>query len=311
MKAKPCRASELALFSLAVLIWGLTTFPSVHLRNLYTRHHLIGSAGAHPELFAAYLSRVVWVTAVLSFLGPLCLWSFPRKLRSQTAFILFAGAALGIGAGIVLLSSLASVFRFVSGFPLQADNFIYSGLLTGIITAEINRRASLGHAFALRSALQLKRDFYVTAFMTWAVLLKILEGLYLLSAQPGKAGFGIHIFMFLSVLLWTPLVCKFLWRYQPGRAIYGVFFACIAGIVLPPLVSLLLAVPVTIMMYAGITPSYGMLWGLAFYNVIDPWGPYLFIFPGTLWGFIIGFSRWRYLSLEQETELEGTSVEPM
>ena len=287
------------LFWLAVLIWALATFPCVHLRSVYGLHHLTG-AGAHPELFTAYLRRAIWTTAGASLLGPVFLWAVPKKLKSEANAVFQWGIAIGLLLTIGMWSLLAPAFRWLSERPLDLANFLYSGLVAGIVVGEVHRRALLAQSGIVRSTLDLKRDFSVAALMTWAVILKVLECIYLTTIQPGKVAVGIHFFMFLSVLLWTPWVCKLFWKRHPSSQTSSVIRSFAAGVLLPPLVGLVLLIPAVILLYTGITATYAMLWGLAFYSVAGHWGPLVFFLPGLIWGTVTGLLRWRYLQIEKQ-----------
>jgi len=287
-------------FWLAMFIWLLATFPCVHLEQLYTRHHLLGSIGAHPELFTAYLRRAIWATTALSVLGPALLWLIPARFRKEREAALFWGGAIGVTAGIALWAGMVPAFRWVSDKPLEAGIFLYSGALAGIIASEIGRRALSVQAGMVRTASELKRDFQVASLMIWAVVLKPVECWFLFNAQPGRTAAGLHFVMFLSILLWSPWVCRFFWKHRPGSLLTSVMRGSVAGMLFPPLSALVLYVPAIILSFGGVSSAYAMLWGGIVLLAIHTWWLYIVaVFPGLIWGVIVGFLRWRYLQLEE------------
>ena len=295
------RSGGLGFFWLAVIIWVLVTFPGVHLSSLYSRH-LVGT-GSHPELFAAYLRRLIWTTMALSVVGPAILWALPRRLKAESMVVLVMGAGLGLLLTSSLWALLSPAFRWVSERPLDAGNFLYSGLMAGIVVAEVHRRALLVRSGHIRGPSELKRDFYVAALAIWAVLLKVMECIYLAGIQPGPVVVGIHFYMFLSILLWVPWVCKLLWNRHPRTALSSVLRSCAAGVLLPPLVAAILFVPATLLLYVGLRWPYYMLWGGIAVVGAWPWAPLLYSIPGILWGIVTGLLRWRYLEMEKQNLL--------
>lgn len=297
----------MGLFWLAVAIWVLTTFPCIHLRSIYANYSLAGAA-AHREFFAAYVQKAIWTTAAAGLVGPALLWAVPKRLKSEANAVFLWAGALGLTLTSAMWFVLAPAFRLLSEQPLDLGNFLYSGLVAGIVVGEVHRRALLAKSGVVRSAPELKRDFYVAALMVWAVLLKVLECIYLTTAQPGRPAFGVHFFMFLSVLVWTPWVCKLYWKREPDSLISSVMRSCAAGVLGPPLSGLALLVPALILLYSGFRATYAVLWGLAFFSLAGNLGPVLFFVPGLTWGTITGLLRWRYLQIEKQIPLPSPST---
>jgi hypothetical protein len=296
------RGKRYLLFCLAVFVWVLTTIPCAHLFQLYTRHHMIG-IGSHPERFAAYSWLIVSTSLGLGFLGTLLLWSLSRVFKSEPRDALLWGILIGPLLAVGLRAIVNPSFRVLSSDSLGLGNFLYSGFLAGAVTGEIRLRSLRGETSVPRTELELKQDFYITALAVWAVILKVFECLELVTVQPGRDVFGVHLFMFLSILLWTPLVCRYLWKWTPSRASYAMLWACAAGVLLPPVIGYILHFPATILLYMGVPLAYEMCWGMRFLYYAAPLRPVLFLGPGVTWGIIVGLLRWRYLTVESRTSL--------
>jgi hypothetical protein len=298
------RQAGRAPFWLAVFIWLLATFPCVHLEQLYTRHHLFGSIGAHPELFTAYLRRAIWATTALSVLGPALLWLIPARFKKEPEAVIFWGGAIGVVAATALWAIMAPAFGWVSDKPLKVGTFLYSGLLAGIVAGEVNRRALSAQAGMVPTASKLKRDFQVASLMIWAVVLKAVECVYLLNAQPGRGAVGLHFAMFLSTLLWSPWACRFFWKHRPESLLSSVIRNSAAGVLFPPLSAAALYVPAIMLLFGGFPSAYAMLWGgTVFLDFHPSWLRVVAVFPGLIWGVLVGLLRWRYLRLEEQISL--------
>lgn len=288
-------------FWLAVFICLLAMFPCVHLNHLYIRNHLPGSVRFHPEFFTAYLRRAIWATTALSILGPALLWLGPARFKKEPAAALFWGGAIGIAAGVALWVIMVPAFSWVSDKPLGAGTFLYSGLLAGIVAGEMNRRALSAQSGRVRKAAELKRDFQIASLMVWALVLKGAECRYSIDVEPGRAVAGIHPAMFLSVLLWSPWVCRFFWKRRPGSLLSSVIRSAAAGLLFPPLSAAVLYLPVALLVIGGMRGAYTMLWGGEILLAIHPgWLPLLVACPGLIWGVLVGLLRWQYLQLEMK-----------
>jgi hypothetical protein len=292
MSAWPEREAKLPLFWIALLVWALTTFPCIHLRQLNAYH---------PELIATYLWTNVLATLALSFLGTLLVWLLSMKFKSEPRDAVFWAIPLGILLAGALCAVINPLFQKVSHYPLGLGNFLYFGLLAGAVTGEMRVRSLRRESSAPCSAADLKLDFYIAALLAWAVILKVMECFELVTVQPGRESpaVGAHLFMFLSVALWTPDVCKYLWRYTPSRAIYVILWACASGVLLPPVIGFILSFPAWLLFYLGMPLGLEMAWGTRFWNAIGIWRPVLFLAPGLSWGMIVGLLRWHYLRLER------------
>jgi hypothetical protein len=243
----------------------------------------------------------VSATLGLSFLGVLLLWVVSRRFKSEPRDAIFWAISLGVLLTLTLWAILRPSFSEVSRYPLGWGNFLYSGFLAGAVTGEIRHRSLARDSPISRSAAELKMDLYIAALMTWAVILKVRECFELITVQPGREFFAPHPFLFLSVLLWTPLVCKYLWKYTPSRAIYAVLWASASGLLLPLLSGFILGYPGLILLYMGVPVVYEMAWGVQFLYALDLRTRVLSLSPGVTWGLIVGFLRWRYLPLEKQS----------
>jgi hypothetical protein len=202
----------------------------------------------------------------------------------------------------ILLAVINPSFRKLSAYPLDWGNFLYAGFLAGAVTGEIRFRSLRSKSSVARSAEELKLDFYILALMTWAVILKAFGCFELVTIPAGRPvpEVGAHLVRLLSVALWVPAACRYLWKHPPGRAIYATLFACGAGVLLPPLISYLLYVPVITLLYVGLPPfATAALWGITFMKANGIWKPILLLVPGLTWGITIGLLRWRYLQVEK------------
>lgn len=293
-------------FWLAVFIWLLAIFPCVHLQQLYMRQHVLSPTGAGPELFTAYLRRAVWAAAALSLLGPALLWLLPARFKKEAAVVLFCGGAIGLASGVALWTVMAQAFQWVSNKPLGAETFLYSGLLAGIVAGEIHRRGLSARSGLVRSAAELKRDFHVASLMIWALVLKGVECRYSITVEPGRAVAGIHFAMFLSILLWSPWVCRYFWKRKPESLLSSVIRSAVAGVLSPPLSAAVLYLPVVMLILTGTRGASSMLWGGEILLSPYPWWLRILIaFPGLIWGVLVGGLRWRYLGLENQISLAG------
>ncbi len=292
-------------FLLAVLIWFVTNYPSIHLRAIYDwHHHILGVRGLHPDLVDAYIRKATWLTACLSLLAPLLIWALEKIISRKTKLnfgeALIIGPVIGLITGSVMHSQLSPSFLAITNVQLDDGSFLYSGLLAGLLAGELCRRNFLSFAGIHPTGEVLKRRFWVSALVTWAVLLKILESLYLLTVPPGRAPVGIHLFMLISVLLWTPLVCRYLWKLQPSSFLFSVLWCIGAGVLLPPLFSGVLLFPAGFLLFAGITAyGYSMVWGAWFLNMPGAGGVIMFFAPGLSWGLVVGTLLWHYLQQEK------------
>ncbi len=291
---------------LAVLIWFVTTYPGIHLLVIYDwHHHALGAQGLHPDLVDAYISRAFWLTMCLSFLAPSLTWGIERIISGKTKLnfgeSLLIGPIIGFITSSVMYSRLNPAFLAITNVQIEDGSFLYSGLLSGFLVGELCRRSFLSLAGIRPTGELLKRRFWVSALMTWAVLLKILESLYLSTVPPGRNPVGIHLFMLASVLLWTPMACKILWRHQPASFLSCVLWCVGVGVLLPPLTSWVLLFPAVFMLYAGIASSvYGMTWGTLFLKMTTPSGVMIMsVVPGLSWGLVVGTLLWRYLQQEK------------
>jgi hypothetical protein len=296
----------------AVLVWALITFPAAHLGRFYFDPRVVQTA--YHQLASAYLWTTVMTTLGCSLVGTAMLWLLPRnwtKLRPgiPTTVGLALGALLGYGAwrlGEPRFQAISAHFygpanlRFsgLSTYPFSPANYLYSGLLAGAIVAELCRRSAICQSHVVLSQHDLKLNFHIAALMAWAVILKVLEWLDLTWVQPGSDAFGAHLFMLLAVLLWTPLACKFLWRYIPSRAFFAMFWTCVAGVLAPIVISYVLALPAILLVSSGLTPAYWMLWGGRFLDSAGLWKAIWCVVPGVTWGITVGWLRWRYLQLQ-------------
>jgi hypothetical protein len=276
-------------------------FPCVHLNHLYIRNHLPGSVRFHPEFFTAYLRRAIWATTALSILGPALLWLVPARFKKEPAAGPFWGGAIGIAAGIALWVIMVPAFSWVSDKPLGTGAFLYSGLLAGIVAGEMNRRALSAQSGRVRKAAELKRDFQIASLMVWALVLKGVECRYSIDVEPGRTVAGIHPAMFLSVLLWSPWVCRFFWKRRPESLLSSVIRTAAAGLLFPPLSAVVLYLAVALLVIGGMRGAYAMLWGGEVLLAIHPgWLPLLVACPGLIWGVLVGLLRWQYLQLEMK-----------
>lgn len=286
---------------LAVFIWLLATFPCAHLHHLYVRNHLPGSVRFHPEFFTEYLRRAIWATTGLSVLGSALLWLVPARFKKEPAAALFWGGAIGIAAGMALWVIMVPAFGWVSDKPLGAGTFLYSGVLAGILAGEVNRRAVSARSGIARDSLQLKRDFQTASLMVWALVLKGVECRYSISVEPGRAVAGIHLATFLSVLLWSPWICRFFWKHRPGSLLSSVLRSAAAGMLFPPLSAVVLYLPVVLLALGGMPGAYAILWGgEIFLSIRSGWLAVLVVSPSLIWGVIVGLLRWQYLGLEEQ-----------
>lgn len=283
-----------APFALAVLVWIVTTFPAIHLRQLQVRHHLAGSLGAHPALFAAYVRHALRNTALLGLLGPALLWAVPRRFKRDGAEVFAWSIGIGVASALALLALTAAEFRLVSDRILPAVPFIYAGVVAGIVAGEIHRRALRRAADDARTPDDRRREFRVAALLAWAVLLAIPAGVVLATAQPGDPVLSPHFAMWLSVALWTPWVAGRFWKWVPRSLATSVARSALAGVVLPLLVCTVLFVPAMILFYAGMLWPYQMTWAAVMvFSGVRPWGPLLYVAIGAAWGVAVGVLRWR------------------
>ena len=297
--------------AVACFSWFVINFPSGHLREIYIWHHNTkGAAEVHPELVDAYIGKACWQTSVLALFAPLVIWVIGKLIFRATNSAsggLLAGPIIGLIAALIMYSQLKPDFLAITNAELGDGSFLYSGLLSGVIAGELCRKYYLSAAGIQATGEGLRRWFLISALMTWAVLLKILESLYLSSLPPGREPFGIHLFMFASVLLWTPLLSSVLWRLRPFAFLPTAVLTVAAGIIVPYLVGLLLVYPVVISLYAGITPSiYGMLWGRLLLNLSGSTSlvATVFVAPGLIWGVIVAV-LWLGAQAAEEAPIAG------
>ena len=295
------RKTTAYLFCLAALVWALTTFPCVHLLNLYEYHHMKG-VGLHPELVPVYYRTITLATLGCSLLGTSLVWFLTWRFRSETRDAILWGILSGMAVVPILATVINPSFRRLSAYPLDWGNFLYAGMLAGAVTGEIRFRSLRSELSVARSAEELKQDFYIFGLMTWAVILKVFGCLELVTIPAGRPvpEVGAHLVSLLSVALWVPSVCQYLWKHPPRRAIYTVLLACAAGVLLPPLISFVLYFPVLILLYVGLPPiAVAALWGIRFMNANGIWQPVLFLAPGLAWGITAGLLGWDYLQVEK------------
>src|SRR5260370_31236002 len=291
-------------FLLAVLISFVANFPSIHMRNIYDWHHYtLGPKELHPDLVDAYIRSATWLTACLCLLAPSLIWAIEKllsgKIKLNFGEALLIGPVVGLIAGSVMYSHLKPSFLAITKVQLDDGSFLYSWLLSGLLAGELCRRNFLSLAGIHPTGEQLRRRFWISAVMSWAVLLKILESLYVLTVPPGPDPVGIHFFMLASVVLWTPLACKFLWKLQPSSFPSSALWCIGAGVLLPPLLSSVLLLPAGFLLFAGITSyGYGMVWAGWFLNMSGASRVIMFLAPGLSWGLVVGALLWRYQQLE-------------
>jgi hypothetical protein len=241
-----------------------------------------------------------------SLLSPALMWATGKVISLRTKVglggPLAVGAMIGFITSLTMYSTLRPNFLAITNTELGGGSFVYSGLLSGVLAGELFRRQYSSSAGVHPIGEALKRRFLVSALMIWAVLLRVLESLYLSTLPPGNDPFAVHLFMFMSVLLWTPLVCLGLWKFRPSGLFPAAILSVGAGILFPLLVGWALSFPVVIGLYVGITPSiYAMLWGRLLLNVSGPkiLVATMFILPGLSWGLLIGALRAHYLQVEK------------
>jgi len=293
-------------FLLAVLTWFVVSYPSLHLWNLYFTHHVIvGSLEARPGLFDAYVRRATWLTVALSFLAPCLFWAIEKVVSPFIKFkcseTLVIGPVIGIFSSSVMYSLLNPGFRSIGNVPLEAGSIAYAGLLAGLLAGELCRRDLIFAAGIHPTRKQLGSRLWVSGIMTWAVLLKILESFYLSTVAPGNDPSSMHIFMLASVVVWTPWVCKYLWKKQAVGFRACVLWSVAPAVLLPPIFGTILLVPAVFLAFAQITISgYGMIWGAFFVKMNTPGGMMVLgLAPGLAWGLVVGTLLWRYQLLDQ------------
>jgi len=296
----------------AVLVWALVTFPAAYLGHFWFDPRAVETA--YHQVASHYVWTTVMTTLAFSLAGTAILWLLPNnwaKLRPW--FTVALGLALGALLGYLSWRLDEPRYQAISAYfvgpaklrfsgrttyPFSPANYLYSGALAGAIVAELRRRAAIWQPHTVLSQHDLKLNFHIAALMTWAVILKIVEWLDLTWIQPGSDAFGAHLFMFFTVLLWTPLVCIFLWRYVPSRAWFAIFWTCAAGVVAPIAIGYILALPAIMLVASGLTPAYWMLWGARFLDTAGLWKAIWFLVPGVVWGVIVGWLRWRHHQLQ-------------
>jgi len=252
------------------------------------------------------------MTVCLCLPAPSIIWAIEKllsgKIKLNFGEALLVGPVVGLITGSVMHSLLNPSFLAITKVQLDDGSFLYSGLLSGLLAGELCRRNFLSLTGIRPTGEQLRRRFWISAVMTWAVLLKILESLYVLTVPPGRDPVGIHFFMLVSVVLWTPLACRFLWKLQPSSFLSSVLWCIGAGVLLPPLVSWVLLIPAGFLLFAGITSfGYGMVWGGWFLNMSGASGVTMSVAPGLSWGLVIGTLLWRYQQL-RGTEQTSTAA---
>ena len=289
---------------LASVVWLVVVYPSAHMRELYQWHHYtVGVQGLQPGLVDAYIRKATLLAIMSSLISPILLWLIEgivaRTIKTNFSESLLIGPILGGVSSTALYSKLNSSFQAITNLPLEDGTIFYSGLLAGLLAGELCRRYYRSRLGNQPSATELSRQLLISALMVWAVLLKILESAYLSTSTPGREPFGLHIFMFGSVLLWTPLACKALWRLRRLSLLWSVIWCIAAGLVGPLLTGLVLYVPVIFLFYAGISSSiYGVLWGaIMLLKVAREDSVLVAIAPGLTWGVIVGTLLWRYKGL--------------
>jgi len=301
-------------FLLAVLIWFVTNYPSIHLRAIYDwHHHILGVRGLHPDLVDAYIRKATWLTACLSLLAPLLICALEKIISRKTKLnfgeALIIGPVIGLITGSIMHSQLNPSFLAITNVQLDDGSFLYSGLLAGLLAGELCRRNSLSLAGIRPTGEPLRRRFWISAVMTWAVLLKVLESLYVLTVPPGQDPVGTHFFMLASVVLWTPWACKFLWKLQHSSFLSSVLWCVGVGVLLPPLFSWVLLLPAGFLLFAGITSyGYGMVWGGWFLNMSGGSRVIMFLAPGLSWGLVVGTLLWRYLQQEKAQPVPASTA---
>ena len=303
MTAGHDRKTNVYFFCLAALVWALTTFPCAHLLNLYEYHHMKG-IGLHPELVPVYYRAITLATFGCSLLGTSLLWFLTMRFGSETRESILWGILSGMVFAPILLAVITPYFRLVSAYSLDWGNILYAGMLAGAVTGEIRFRSLRSESSVARSAEELKQDFYILGLIIWAVILKVFGCLELVTIPAGRpvAEVGAHLVRLLSVALWVPSVCQYLWKHPPRRAVYAVLLASAAGVLLPPLISFVLYFPVLILLYVGLPPiAAAALWGITFMNANGIWQPVLFLAPGLAWGITAGLLGWGYLQVEKRS----------
>lgn len=303
MRAGDDKKTRPYFFCLSVLIWALTTFPCVHLLDLYTYHHMKG-IGLHPELVAPYYRTITLATLGFSLLGVSLLWFLTRTFRSENRDAVLWGILSGMVFAPILWAVINPSFRRAAAYPLDFRNFLYAGFLAGAVVGEIRFRSLPSQSSVPCSADELRQDFYIIALMAWAVILKVLGCFDLVSIPPGRPVLevGAHLVRLLSVAMWVTPVCQYLWKHPSRHAIYVILFACAAGVLLPLLTGCLLYFPVIVLVYMGLPPiASAALWGITSLNMVGIWKPVLLLVPGLAWGLIVGSLRWRYLQVEKNS----------
>lgn len=282
-------------FAVACLSWFVFNFPSAHMREIYIYHHTTrGAVGLHPDLVDAYIRKACWQSGVLALLVPLAtllIGKLTFRMTNSAFGCLLAGPIIGWIAAAIMSSQLRPDFLAIANVELSEGGFFYSGLVSGVIVGELCRRYYQSMATAQVSGKDFRCWLLISALMTWAVLLKVLESIYVSSLPPGRDPLGIfHLFMFISVLLWTPLFIYLLWRLRPSRFLPTAVLTVAAGVIVPYLLALGLLYPVTMSLYAGITPYiYGLLWAGLLSKVAGPTSlvATVCIAPGLVWGLIV------------------------
>lgn len=305
MRAGQGRKTTAGLFCLGVFVWALTTFPCVHLLDLYAYHHMIG-IGLHPELVAPYYRTITLATLGCSLLGTLLAWFLTRRSTPENRFAVLWGILSGIVFAPVLWAVISPSFRRLSVYPLDFGNFLYAGLLAGAVSGEIRFRTLLGKSDVPLSVDHVRQNFYVAALMTWAVILKVFGCFELVTIPAGRPVFesGAHLVRVLSVALWVPAVCRYLWKHPHRPAISMILFACAAGVLMPVAIACILYFPVLILVYAGLPPvAAAALWGIAFVNAPGIWRLVLLLAPGVTWGIIVGLLGRHYGQLTEDSKI--------
>lgn len=291
-------------FGFAVFLCFLAEFPCSHVWALYKWHHYtIGAQGLQPQLVDAYIWKATVCTSIYSLFVPLVAWLVLRLLVGNqgvwAAWVV--GLFIGLVSSAILYHFLDRWFLLIAKPNLDLPGFLYNGALAGIFVADMYWRWRLTQLPVAEVQRSLAFQFLSAALITWAVLLKIGECLFVSVMQPGRRTFPLHFLAFLPVLLWTPSVCRYLRRRRPRNLAYSIVRSCAFGVLIPPLVSSVLFPVVGIVLYMGIN-LYPMLWGdlvfLSFYNFAEAKYYLLCLIPGFIWGIVVGLIRWRDLQLE-------------
>jgi hypothetical protein len=292
-----------AYFLAAVVLSFVVGLPCAHTHALFVYHHFtLAQPGLQPALVDGYIKTALELWLILSFALTALVWGqlWALSPHGHAAIrTVTIGAVLGIVAGQVLYSNLNPSFQRIAATNLDEVAFVYGGVWAGILTGELCRRSMLSSSEPHR---RLELDFILAAITTWAVLLKLGACAYESTLQPGQPTLLFHLLPFLSILLWTPRVCAYLWRHRPRHLVHSIVRSCAMGILLPPFVSLILFPLVGLLLMVKVN-LYPILWGdMVFFAFLRmPQAKYylLTLLPGFTWGVVVGILRWRYLSKEQ------------